>query len=76
MAERAGAYRLVEAIEGGGIAVDDDGIWIVQRALSACRWRGLTVAGAARQASAALESWHTSCRRLDIELAWLIDGSG
>ncbi len=51
------------------------GIWIVQRALSACRWRGLMVAGVARQASAALESWHTSCRRLDIELAWRLDSS-
>ena len=65
MTVRAVAFRLVEAIEGGGVAVDDGRVWIVERALSACRWRGLTVAGAARQAAAALESWHASCRRLD-----------
>ena len=50
MTVRSVALRLVEAIEGGGVAVDDGRIWIVQRALSACRWRGLMVAGVARQA--------------------------
>ena len=70
---RAVALRLVEAIEDGEVVVDDGQVWIVERALSACRWRGLTVAGVARQAAAALESWHTSCRRLEIELAWLLD---
>jgi hypothetical protein len=44
------------------------------KALLACRWRGLTVAGVARQAAAASETWwHGSHRRLDLELAWLLD---
>ena len=75
MTVRSVALRLVEAIAGGGVAVDDGRVWIVERALSACRWRGLMVAGVARQASAALASWHTSCRRLDIELDWRLDSS-
>ena len=33
----------------------------------------MTLAGVTRQAAAALESWHASCRRLDIELVWLLD---
>ena len=75
MTVRAVAFRLVEAIENGEVAADDGQVWIVERALSACRWRGLTVSGIARQAAAALERWHTSCRRLEIELAWLLDSS-
>jgi hypothetical protein len=51
-------------------------VWIVERPLAACRWRGLTVAGVARQAAAALDAWHASCRRLEIELARLLDSSG
>ncbi len=73
MTVRAVALRLVEAIEDGEVAVDDGQVWIVERALSACRWHGLTVAGVACQAAAALESWHTSSQRLEIELAWLLD---
>ena len=73
MTVRAVALRLVEAIEHGEVAVDDGRVWIVERSLSACRWRGLTVAGVACQAGAALERWHASCRRLEIELAWLLD---
>ena len=72
---RAVACRLVEAIDGEVARPDDGRVWIVERALSACRWRGLTVAGVARQAAAALESWHASCRRLEVELAWLLDSS-
>jgi hypothetical protein len=33
----------------------------------------MTLAGVTRQAAAASESWHASCRRLDIELIWLLD---
>ena len=75
MTVRAVAFRLVEAIEGDVVAVEDCRVWMVERALLACRWRGLTVAGMACQAAAALESWHASCRRLEIELAWLLDSS-
>ena len=70
------AVRLVEAIDGDGLAIDEGRVWMVAQALSACRWRGLTVAGVARQAAAALERWHVSRRRLEIELAWLLDSSG
>ena len=70
------AVRLVEAIDGDGLAIDENRVWTVAQALSACRWRGLTVAGVARQAAAALEAWHVSRRRLEIELAWLLDSSG
>ena len=45
MTVRAVAFRLVEAIENCEVAVDDGRVWIVERVLSACRWRGLTVAG-------------------------------
>ena len=55
--------------------MDDGRVWMVERALSAYRWRALAVAGVASQAAAALESCHTSRRRLDIELAWLLDPS-
>ena len=72
---RAVARRLVEEIDGDVVAVDDGRVWTVERALWACRWRGLTVAGVARQACAALESWDANCRRLDIELVSLLDGS-
>jgi hypothetical protein len=41
--------------------------------LSACRWRSLTLAGVAGQAAAALETWHASCRLLDLELTRLLD---
>jgi hypothetical protein len=68
------ARRLVEEIDGDSGATDDDRVWMVERALSACRWRGLTVVGLVRQAAAALETWEVSRRRLDIELAWLLDG--
>lgn len=33
----------------------------------------MTLAGVTRQAAAAMESWQASCRRLDIELIWLLD---
>jgi hypothetical protein len=46
---------------------------MVERALSACHWRGLTIAGVACQAAVALDAWQTSCQRLEIELAWLLD---
>ena len=82
MTVRAVAFRLVEAIEGEVVAVDDGRVWrveralsAVERALSACRWRGLTLAGVAGQAAAALECWDASCRRLEIELARLLDSS-
>jgi hypothetical protein len=29
----------------------------------------------ARQAAVALDAWQTSCQRLEIELAWLLDTS-
>jgi hypothetical protein len=67
------ARRLVEEIDGDPVATDDDRVWMVEQALSACRWRGLTIAGVARQAAAALEAWDASRRWLDIELAWLLD---
>jgi hypothetical protein len=68
------AVRLVAELDGEVVALDDGRVWIVKRALLACRWRGLTVAGVARQAAAVLETWwHASHRRLDLELAWLLD---
>ena len=75
MTVQAVAFRLVEALEGEVVAVDDGRVWLVERALSACRWRGLTLAGIAGQAAAALECWDASCRRLEIELARLLDSS-
>ena len=75
MTSRAVALRLVEAIEGDAVAMDDGRVWMVERALSACRWRGLTVEGVARQAAVALDDWHASWRRLEIELAWLLADS-
>jgi hypothetical protein len=73
MTVHAVARRLVEEIDGNAAATDDGRVWIVERALSGCRWRGLTVAGVARQAAAALESWDASLRRIDLELARLLD---
>jgi hypothetical protein len=73
MSARVVACRLVEEIDRDLVAADDDRVWIVEQALSACRWRGLTVAGVARQAAAALETWEANRRWLDIELAWLLD---
>jgi|tagenome__1003787_1003787.scaffolds.fasta_scaffold20989002_7 hypothetical protein len=67
------ARRLVEELDGDVVAAGDDRVWMVERALSACRWRGLTIAGVARQAAAALETWEANRRWLDIELAWLLD---
>jgi hypothetical protein len=75
MTVRAVALRLVGAIEGTGTASDDNRVWMVERVLSACRWRGLTIAGVARQAAVALDVWQTSCQRLEIELAWLLETS-
>ena len=72
---RAVAVRLVEEIDRDLVAMDDDRVRMVAHAPSACRRQGLTVAGVARQAAAALESWHASCRRLDGQLAWLLDSS-
>ena len=67
------ARRLVELLDGEVVDPDDGRIWIVGRALSTCRWRSLTVMGVARQAAAALATWHASCRRLEVELASLLD---
>jgi hypothetical protein len=76
MSVRAVAFRLVADIDGDVAAVDDDRVWMVERALAACRWRGLTLVGVAGQAAAALEIWHASCRLLDLELARLLDSAG
>jgi hypothetical protein len=73
MTVRAVASRLVEAIDGAGAASDDNRVWMVERALSVCHWRGLTIAGVACQAAVALDAWQTSCQRLELELAWLLD---
>jgi hypothetical protein len=73
MRTRVVARRLVEEIDGDLVATDDDRVWMVEQALSACRWQGLTIAGVARQAAAALEAWDANRRWLDIELAWLLD---
>jgi hypothetical protein len=75
MTVRAVASRLVEAIHGTGTAGDENRVWMVERALSGCHWRGLTIAGVACQAAVALDAWQTSCQRLEIELAWLLDTS-
>jgi hypothetical protein len=75
MTARAVACRLVEAIDGTGTASDDNRVWIVERALSVCHWRGLTMTPLACQAAAALDVWETSCQRLEIELAWLLETS-
>ena len=73
MTSRAVALCLVEAIERDAVAADDGRVWMVERTLSACRWRGLTVEGVACQAAVALDAWHASWRRLEIELAGLLD---
>jgi hypothetical protein len=73
---RAVAQRLVEEIAGDVADPDDVRVWVVEQALSVCRWRSLTVAGLARQAEVALEMWHVSCRRLELELAWLLASDG
>lgn len=67
------ARSLVELLDGEVVDPDDGRVWIVGRALSTCRWRSLTVTGVARQAAAALAAWHASCRRLEVELASLLD---
>jgi hypothetical protein len=72
MTVRAVAVRLVQAIEREDVQADDGRVWMVEQALSACHWRGLTTEGVARQAAAALEVWHVSRQRLDVELAWLL----
>jgi len=73
MSVRAVAVRLVAELDGEVVALDDGRVWMVKQALLACRWRALTVASVARQAAAALETWHASHRRLELELAWLLD---
>ena len=73
MKVHAVACRLVELLDGEVVDPDDGRVWMVGRGLSACSWRSLTVAGVARQAAIALETWHTSCRRLEGELASLLD---
>jgi hypothetical protein len=70
-----GALRLVEAIEGDALAVDDGRLWIVQRALTPCRWRSLTVAGVAGQAAVVLDAWRAGCRPAEIELARPLEGT-
>jgi hypothetical protein len=47
MTVRAVAFRLVQAIENGEPAVADGQVWIIERALSACRGRGPVAAGVA-----------------------------
>lgn len=76
MTVRAVALRLVEELVGEAVAADDDRVWVVERALTACHWRGLTVPGLVGQAVIALQSWHASCRWLELELAWLLDDNG
>jgi len=66
------AHRLVEALDGDAAEVDEHRVWMVQRALSHCGWRELTLAGLVRQARAALHTWDLSRRRLDAELARLL----
>jgi hypothetical protein len=75
MKVRVVAFRLVEEIERQVVAMDDPRVSMVEQALSECRWRGLTLVGLARQAAAALETWHASRRRLDTELARLLESS-
>ena len=76
MTVRSVALRLVEAIEGGGVAVDD-GRSVDCRAgalgLSVARpdGRGRGAPGRPPRSRAGT----TSCRRLEIELAWLLDSS-
>lgn len=72
MTQHVVARCLVELLDGEVVDPDDGRVWIVGRALSTCRWRSLTVAGVARQAAAALATWHASCRRLEAELASLL----
>src|SRR4051794_2039294 len=74
MRVRAVACRLVEVIDGDVAPGDDARVELVERALAACRWRALTGRGVAQQAAAALETWHTSRWRLDVELARLLRG--
>jgi hypothetical protein len=76
MTVQAVAVRLVAELDGDVLGADDGRVWMVQRTLSACRWRGLTLVGVARQAAAALESWNASHRQLELELAWLLDTGG
>jgi hypothetical protein len=73
MSVRAVAVRRVAENDGEVVALDDGRVWIVKRARLACRWRGLTVAGVARRTAGALETWHASHRRFELELAWLLD---
>ena len=75
MSVRAVAFRLVAEIDGDVVTMDDARVWMVEQALATCRWRGLTLVGVAGQATAALETWHASCGRLEIELSWLLDSS-
>jgi hypothetical protein len=76
MSSRAVARRLVEELDGEAVVPDDPRAEMVERALAACRWRGLTIAGVARQAATSLEVWHTSRRRLDAELARVLGDDG
>jgi len=76
MTVRAVALRLVEELVGEAVAADDGRLWAVERALTACHWRGLTVPGLVGQAVIALDSWHASCRWLEIQLSLLLDGGG
>ena len=72
MTVAAVAHRLVEALDVDAGAVDEHGVWMVQRALGRCRWRQLTLAALAHEAAAALHTWELSRRRLDAELAQLL----
>ena len=67
------ARRLVELIDGEVGDADDGRVWMVERALSGCRWRGLTVAGVAHQAAVALQTWQASCRLPEVGLVSLFD---
>src|SRR5438105_1266484 len=73
MTVRAVAQRLVEAIDGDAVIPDDGRVWMVERALSSCRWRALTLAGVAQQAAGALDTWHASWQRLELELSRVLD---
>jgi hypothetical protein len=73
MTLHAVARRLVELHDGEITQADDHRVLVVADALSRCRWRGLTAAGLAGEATAALDLWQTSLRRLDGELTRLLD---
>ena len=75
MTLRAVAHRLVAAVDGDAVITDDGRVWMVERALSSCRWRALTLAGVAQQAAGALETWHASWQRLELELSRLLDAN-